>query len=106
MCFSHGTTSCRVTVRYFATKTFKKKDIKCDKNERPLLLDAKIDDQNYVQLNIYNANIENEQLRSTLSELYNMLNNVNSMVTKQIILSCNLNFYFGLLLEAKGGNRI
>ena len=46
MCFSHGTTSCRVTVRYFATKTFKKKDIKCDKNERPLLLDAKIDDQN------------------------------------------------------------
>ena len=48
MCFSHGTTSCRVTVRYFATKTFKKKDIKCDKNERPLLLDAKIDDQNYV----------------------------------------------------------
>ena len=58
MFFSHGTTSpCGVALGYFATKSFKVEDMKSDKSDR-FLLDAKIDYQNFVLLNIYNANVE------------------------------------------------
>ena len=94
MCVSHGTTSsCGVTIRYFGKKPCKVEDIKSDKNCRLLLLDAKIYNLNYVLLNTYNVNIEKEQL-STLTELKNILNNINNISTKQIILSGDLNFYF------------
>ena len=57
MFFSHETTSsCWVGIGYFRTNFFKVEDMKSDKSGR-LLLDAKID-QNFVLLNIYNANIE------------------------------------------------
>ena len=56
------------------------KDIKSDKNGF-LLPDAKNVDQNFVLLNFYNGNIGKEQL-STLTELENMLDNVNNISTK------------------------
>lgn len=65
----------------------------------------KIDDQNFVLLNIYNANIEKEQL-SALTELKSMLNNVNNISSKQISLEGDFNFYFELLLETKGENSV
>ena len=70
MFFSHRTT-CDVAYRILWN------DVKSDKNDR-LLLDMKIDDQNFVLLNIYNANIKKEWL-ITLTELKNMLNRVNNM---------------------------
>ena len=60
----------------------------------------KIDDQNFALLNSYNVNIEKEQL-STLVELKNMLDKVNSVCTKQIIFGGDLNFYFDSLLEGE-----
>ena len=96
MFFSHGTaSSCGVAISYFGTKSFKVQDILGDKNSYLPLLDAKIDDQNFEWRNFYNANMEKEQL-STLIEPKNMLNNVNNIYTKQIILSVDL--------EAKGDN--
>ena len=42
MFFSHGLiSSCGVAIEYFGAKSFKAKNIKSDKNERLLLLDAK-----------------------------------------------------------------
>ena len=60
--FSHGTTSCGVAKGYFGTKSFKIQDIKIDKNGCLVLLDEKVDHQSFVLLNVYNANIEKEQL--------------------------------------------
>ena len=60
----------------------------------------KIDDQNFALLNSYNVNIEKEQL-STLVELKNMLDKVNSVCAKQIIFGGDLNFYFDSLLEGE-----
>ena len=54
-------------------------------------------------LDIYNANTEKKQL-SNLTELKNVLNNVNNILTKQIIPGGDLNFYLDLLLEVKGRN--
>ena len=43
MFFSHWLiSSCGVATEYFEAKSFKAKDIKSDKNERLLLLDAKM----------------------------------------------------------------
>ena len=92
-------------IAFFGTKRFKEEDIKNDKNGNLLLLDVKIDDQNFILLNIYNANIEKEQL-SALTELKTILNNVNNISSKQISLGGDLNFYFELLLETKGENSV
>ena len=102
--FSRGTTSsCDIAIGYFGTNIFIVEDIKTDKNGCLLLLDAKIDNQTFVLLNIYNANLEKELL-ITITELKNMLNNISNISTKQIILAGDVNFYFDLLLEAKGRN--
>ena len=92
-------------IAFFGTKRFKEEDIKNDKNGNLSLLDVKIDDQNFILLNIYNANIEKEQL-SALTELKTILNNVNNISSKQISLGGDLNFYFELLLETKGENSV
>ena len=48
MFFSHRTTSsCDIAIEYFRTKSFRVEDVKCDKNGRFLLLESKIDDQNF-----------------------------------------------------------
>lgn len=61
MVFSHRTTSsCGIVIGYFRRKSFRVEDIKSDKNGHLLLLDAKIDDQSFVWLNIYNVSIEKE----------------------------------------------
>ena len=40
-------------IAFFGTKRFKEEDIKNDKNGNLPLLDVKIDDQNFILLNIY-----------------------------------------------------
>ena len=61
MVFSHRTTSsCGIVICYFRRKSFRVEDIKSDKNGHLLLLDAKIDDQSFVWLNIYNVSTEKE----------------------------------------------
>ena len=107
MFFSNGAiSSCGVAIGYFRTKSFKLENIKSVKNGCLFLLDAKIVDQSFALLNIYNANIVKEQL-SALIEHKNMLNNnFSNISSKQIILGGDLNFYFDSLLEVKGGNPV
>ena len=79
---------------------------KCsDKAGRILLLDVKIDDTVFVLVNIYNANTENDQLQ-TLSDLNDILGNINDIETKNIILGGDFNVFFNLSLEANGGNPV
>ena len=75
-------------------------DIKSNKNGHLLLLDAKTENQHFVLLNIYNTNIEKNQL-SIFNEVKNKLNSINNIATKQIIIDSDLNFCFDWLLETK-----
>ena len=54
--FSHGTTnSCGVSIGYSGAKSFILEE-KSDKNGRFLLFDVTIDEQNFVLVNLHNAN--------------------------------------------------
>ena len=65
MFFSHGTSnSCGVAIGYFGSKAFVVKSELSDNHGRILLLNVKIDNQDYILINLYNANTEKEQLNT------------------------------------------
>ena len=71
--FSHGkSNSCGVSIGYWGTETFKVVNTACDKNGRILILDAEVNDTNFLLINFYNSNSESEQL-STFSSLQKLL---------------------------------
>ena len=70
-----------------------------------LLLDVAVDEQNFVRVNLYNANTVKDQL-NTINELSGILKSVNNINAKQIILGGDFNLYFDSLLESQGGNPI
>ena len=73
VCFSHGSTgSCGVMIGYFGSKKVQLNKIKKDDHDRILIVDANMDDQNFVLINFYNANTESEQI-NTICELNQLL---------------------------------
>ena len=63
--FSHGSkTSCGVMIGYLGSKKFQLNKINKDDHGRILIVDANIDDQNFVLYNFYNANTESEQINT------------------------------------------
>ena len=61
--FSHGKTHfCGVLIAYFGTETFFVNKQETDKEGRILILDVSINDSKYILINLYNANIEKEQI--------------------------------------------
>ena len=61
--FSHGkTTFCGVLTSYFGKETFNVNKQKTDKEGRILILDISVNDSEYTQTNLYNANTEKEQI--------------------------------------------
>ena len=60
--FSHGIfNSCSILISYLGSKSFVVKNKKNDGKGRILILDVTIDDNDYILVNIYNANTENDQ---------------------------------------------
>ena len=93
--FSHGkSNSCSVLIAYFGTGTFIVKKQQTDKEGCILILAVSINDSEYILINLYNANTENEQI------------NVLSNPTKQLVMTGNFNLFFNSELEAQGGNPI
>ena len=76
-----------------------------DKHGRILILDVTIDGSEYILVNIYNANIESEQLK-VLNDLSELMKKVNITHGKQIVLAGDFNLFFDSNLEAKGGKPI
>ena len=76
-----------------------------DKHGRILILDVTIDGSEYILVNIYNANIESEQLK-VLNDLSELMKKVNITHGKQIVLAGDFNLLFDSNLEAKGGKPI
>ena len=60
-----------------------------------------VDDVKFVLTNIYNSNTEAQQLL-TLTELHKILQNVNDIGNKNIIIGGDFNFHFNSKLEARG----
>ena len=56
----------------------------------------------FVLINVYNCNTESQQLL-TLTELHKILQNVDDIGNKNIIIGGDFNFHFNSKLEAKGG---
>ena len=76
-----------------------------DKYGGILILDVTIDESKYILVNIYNANIESEQLK-VLNDLSELMKKVNITHGKQIVLAGDFNLFFDSNLEAKGGKPI
>ena len=64
-----------------------------------------IDDTEYLQISIYNANTEQYQLE-TLQNLSILLENYDNFYEKNVILAGDFNLFFNRKLECKGGRPI
>ena len=101
--FSHGKTNLGgVAIRYVGSKSFVLANQTADKNGCLLLIDAIVADVKFVLINIYNYNTESQQLL-TLTKLQKILQNVDNIGNKNIIIGGDFNFHFNSKLEAKGG---
>ena len=102
--FSHGkSNSCGVLIAYFGTGTFIVKKQQTDKEGRILILDVSINDSEYILINLYNANTENEQI-NVMSSLFELLGEYDISPTKQLVMAGDFNLFFNSKLEAQGGN--
>ena len=69
--FSQGASiSCVVLIAYLGSKSFVVKNKRNDDTGRILILDVSIDDTDYILVNIYNANTENEQIKVLVSTFF------------------------------------
>ena len=102
--FSHGkTNSCGVAIGFYGSKTIEQINKISDKSGRILLVEATIDDTVFVLINIYNTNIESEQLEA-LSDLVSIIDKVRDIQSKNIVLRGDFNVIFDISLECLGGN--
>ena len=83
--------SCGVLIAYFGTGTFIVKKEQTDKERCILILDVSINDSEYILINLYNANTENEQI---------------NVLSSPTIMTGDFNLFFNSELEAQGGNPI
>ena len=92
--FSHGSTSsCGVMIGFLGSKKFQLSKINKDDHGRILIVDANIDDQNFVS----------EQI-NTICELNKLLDDCYLDSTKKVVLAGDFNLFFNASLEALGGN--
>ena len=96
---------CEVLIGYYRTKKIELINKKCDYNGRILLLEINIDDRLFVLINIYNANNKLDQVK-TLTDLSEILECVNNIQNKNIILGGDFNIIFDSFLDAQGGKPI
>ena len=106
MFYSHGTiNSCGVAIAFLGSKSLDVVETKNNDQGRILILDIKICNKELLLVNLYNANIEKEQL-DTLTKLSEMLNSILNIVNKNVILGGDFNLFFNTSLETQGGNPI
>ena len=94
--FSHGqSNSCGVAICFIGNTSF-------DQSCRILILAVKVSDNDFLLINLYNAN-KSEQL-NTLSTLCNRLDDITDSHCKKIILGGDFNIFFNITYEVRGGN--
>ena len=106
MFFSHcSTNSCGVAIGVCELKSLHIIDRKSDENGRILITGAKVNDENVLLVNLYNSKTESEQSK-TLDTLKNLLEVIENISDKKIILGGYLNMVFDCNIEACGGNPV
>ena len=70
-----------------------------------LIIEAKVENENFLLYNLYDANTESEQL-STLYDLINMLEKINDDADKNVVLGGDFNLFFLAKLEDRGGKPV
>ena len=101
--FSHGTpNSCGAMIGYLGSNKIKVNRIKNDNRGRILIVDADIDEEIFVLINLYNANTETKQIK-TIYELDQLLSAFCLGSNKKIILLGDFNLFFDPSMEASGG---
>ena len=104
--FSHDSTiSCGVAIDFRGLKSLHIIAKKFDDNGRILITDAKVNDEKLLLANTYNSNTEYEQIK-TLDTLKNLLDDIDNISHKKIILGRGLNLLFDCNLETCGGNPV
>ena len=78
------TNSCSVAAKFGGKNSFDLIDQKSDENERIIITEAKMNDNYFIVISIYNSNKDSEQSK-TFSILQNMLNDI-KISNKQIVL--------------------
>ena len=92
--FSHGkTNSGGVAIGCVGSKSSVLANRTTDKNGRLLLIESIVDEVKFVLINIYNCKTESQQLL-TLTELHKILQNVDDIRNKNIIIGGDFNFHF------------
>ena len=103
--FSQGkTNSCGVATGFCGKNFFSLIDQKSDENGRILIFEAKINEDNFIVINIYNSNTEPEQLK-TFSIMHNMLDDT-EISNKQMVFGGVFNLIFDCKVETNGGNPV
>ena len=90
-------------IGFLRNKKIKYNKIRTDNNGRIIVLEAEIDDEIFLLINLYNPNTEAEQVK-TLCELERMLDIFSLDSYKNIIFAGDFNCFFNSNLEASGGN--
>ena len=70
-----------------------------------LVIEVKIDDSVFVLINIYNANTESEQLH-TLNDLVNILETIEDIQNKSVVLGGDFNVILNPSLDSEGGKPV
>ena len=98
--FLHGiTSSCGVVIRYLSKKKFSVNKICKDNNCRVLIIEADIETEMFILLNLHNSNSETEQLQ-TLSAVDLLLSDFSLDDTKTIVFAGDFNLFFNQKIEA------
>ena len=101
--YSHGSNDSRgVLIAFREGLDIKIENEIKDTNGRVIILKACIQGSDFLLINIYNANVEKEQLH-TLEMLDSLIDRVNVSHDIKVILGGDLNFHFDSPLEADGG---
>ena len=98
--------SCGVAIGFIGNTSFEVSNKKQDESGRLLIPDVKVSDNDFLLINLYNANKESEQL-NTLSTLCNLLDDITEFTDlrgKNIILGGDFNIFFNLTYEARVEN--
>ena len=99
--FFHGkTNSYGIAIGYVGSKSVVLANQTTDKNGHLLMIEATVDDIKFVLINIYNCNTESQQLLP-LTELHKILQNVDDIGNRNIIIGEDFNFHFNSKLGAK-----
>ena len=104
--FSHGkTNSCGVAIGFVAKKALNILNIKRANLGRILVIEVKIDQSDFVLINIYKANTDSEQLH-TLKDLINILENFEDIQNKSVVLGGDFNVILNPSLDLEVGKPV